>query len=653
MILVVFLACPSVMTAKGLKCDSTGKSHPVYPEDSLTSVYKRAAQYILSQTGRPNKGYCLVFGAGEGRLAYELAVHSDFKIIGVETDSSKVNSGRTILSRANLYGNRITLQEGSLSKLDCRDYAASLVVSDSIIAEGACSGSAAEMFRMVRPDGGIALIGQPSGCPKPLDSKELRRWLDAGGLTYKITNDSNGIWARIDRGPLPGAGEWTHTWADLGNTACSGDTRITDSWKVLWFGELGPRVITDRHWRPNAPLYKAGKLITPGDNRIICSDAYNGARLWELRVPNSSRVAILRDSGWVAVDNNHVYIAAEDDCLKVNLDTGQVEATYHPPSRNRDWGYLGVENKSNLLFGSEQNVGASRLATSYYELGKAGNQISRGDGQPIVTSRALFCRDKNTGSLLWRYNNSNGLGGNEFVIANPTICVSEDAVYFFESYDSNAVADADSRIKLDVFTNGSNEYLVKLDKNTGRILWRRQHNVPFYNIMYLSYAKGIILASGSTTAENFWYHYRAYKAGDGSLAWEKNWDSSWPGGDKTHGGQDRHPMIIGDNVYLRFGSYNLRTGESIGFTFNTARKCADCSASATHIFGRQGNYGFSGAAGIYNLKDDGSGSPLCSAARPGCYISIIPAGGVIMLPAYSAGCTCAFTLLTSIAWLPQ
>ena len=249
MISVVFLACPSVMTAKGQSGDSTGRSNPVYPKDSLTALYKRAAQYILSQTGRHNKGYCLVFGAGQGRLAYELAVHSDFKIIGVETDSSKVNSGRTILSKANLYGNRITLQEGLLTKLDYRDYAALLVVSDSIISEGACSGSAAEMFRMVRPDGGIALIGQPPGCPNALDPKELRSWLDAGGLTYKITNDSNGIWARIDRGPLPGAGEWTHTWADLGNTACSGDTRITDDFKVLWFGEPGPRVMTDRHWK--------------------------------------------------------------------------------------------------------------------------------------------------------------------------------------------------------------------------------------------------------------------------------------------------------------------------------------------------------------------------------------------------------------------
>jgi len=319
----------------------------------------------------------------------------------------------------------------------------------------------------------------------------------------------------------------------------------------------------------------------------------------------------------MAVDDDYVYIAVEDDCLKVDLETGSVIDTYHPPDSNRDWGYVGIDG--NLLFGSEQIVGASRITTEYHGGGKAGNQISRGDGQPIITSKGLFCRDRNTGALLWTYDDSNSLGNNEFVIANPTICVAEDAVYFFESYDSTAVADADGRVYLNDFNNGNSEYLVKLNKNTGSLYWREQHNLPFYNCMYLSYSNNIILASGSTTKTNFWYHYRAYNASNGSLAWPPlDWNSGTGSGDWNHGMQDKHPMIVGDTIYHKYGTYNLQTGASVSFSFTLSSKCADCSASATHIFGRQGDYGFRGGAGIYSLSSGGAGSPLSSAARPGC-----------------------------------
>ncbi|MBN2376271.1 MAG: PQQ-binding-like beta-propeller repeat protein [Sedimentisphaerales bacterium] len=616
-----------------------------YPVDSLTTCYQQAAQYILSQVDF-TQGYCFVFGCGEGRLAYEIGIRSNLNILGVDDNDSKVDSGRALLHGQDIYGDRITLQKGSLDTLKYRDYIAVLVVSDSIIEDGVCSGSAAEMFRMVRPDGGVALIGQPAGCPNVLSRTNLETWLDAGGLTYTITEDSNGIWARINRGPLPGAGEWTHTWANISNTACSGDTRTTDSAEVLWFGEPGPRLINDRHWRPAGPLYKAGRMIVIGDNHLYCSDAYNGAKLWDLAIPDSTRIAILRDAGWVVVDSNYIFAAAADGCHKIDFDTGQVLDTYQPPTTGKDWGYVGIDG--DLLIGSSQMEGASRLAIDYYSGGTAGNQIARLDNQPTVVSEGLFCRNRETGALLWTYDSSDGLGGNPFVIANPTICAGGDYIYFFESYEAAAVSDSDARVTPATFCNGSNEYLVKLNKNTGTLVWREQHDLPFANIIYLSYANEIALASGCTTGvSTFRYHYRAFDTTDGSLAWQKDWDSTHNSGDKEHGGQDKHPMIIGDDVYLKFGCYNLQTGNTLNRTF-VSSNCADFAASANHLFSRN-----SSRATLYNINAGGSGAALCSAMRPGCYISIMPAGGIIMLPAHSAGCTCGHTLQTTIAWLPE
>lgn len=159
-----------------------------------------------------------------------------------------MQSFRKTLHDEDRYGAGITIHQASLDKLPYRDFAAALVVSGNIIESGTCSGSAAELFRMVRPDGGMAIIGQPPGCKNVLEESELRAWLDEGNIGYTISNAAEkGLWAKVVHGPLPGAGEWTHMWADLGNTACSKDTRTRDEFSLLWFGEPGPRVMVDRH----------------------------------------------------------------------------------------------------------------------------------------------------------------------------------------------------------------------------------------------------------------------------------------------------------------------------------------------------------------------------------------------------------------------
>ena len=104
------------------------------------------------------------------------------------------------------------------------------------------------------------------------------------------------------------------------------------------------------------------------------------------------------------------YAAAEDDCHKIDFDTGQVLDTYHPPTANKDWGYVGIDG--DLLIGSSQMEGASRLAVDYYNGGAAGYQIAHYNNQPTVVSEGIFCRNRTTGALLWTYDSSDGLGGN-------------------------------------------------------------------------------------------------------------------------------------------------------------------------------------------------------------------------------------------------
>lgn len=611
-----------------------------WPDGEMTPLYQQAASHILDQIDGPKAGYCLVFGAGQGRLAHEIASRTDYAVLGATEQLAEVRAGRTILHKADLYGDQITLHHESLSTLSYRDYAAVLVVCDSMISEGTCPGSAAEMFRMVRPDGGQAILGQPPGCPNKLRRDDLEQWLDAAELTYTITETpAEGLWATFTRGPLPGAGQWTHVRADVANTACSKDSRTSDQWNVLWFGQPGPQIMVDRHWRGHSPLYKNGRLIIPSKDHLVCSDAYNGARLWDLSIPGASRIAMMRDAGWLALAGDHLYAVVENRCLKIVAREGKVVDTFETPGDNVDWGYLGADG--NRLFGSTQIPKASYLAATTAR-GAVGNQLGRGDDRRIITSKSLFCRDRHTGQLLWTYTPEAA------VIANVTICVGGGGVYFLESVQPTACAEASGRVLLKDFTEGASESLVKLDASTGHPLWRKQHQVPAQHVLHLCYANDIVLASScDTTSGDFHYHLLACHSSDGAIAWQRDLPTGFGTGDKDHGKQDKHPMIIGNAVYLKQGSFDLATGEPLGFSFKTSN-CAECSASANHVFGRM-----NGTAATWSLVGDGSSRPLSPDMRPGCYTTIIPAGGIIMMPPYSAGCTCPHSIQTTIVWQPK
>lgn len=614
---------------------SAARAANPYPADAMTPHYKSAASYIMSQVDF-TRGYCVVYGAGRGRLAYELAQKSNLRFIGAEVSSSEVEAGREALTTSGHYGARIMLHKNpSLSQLKYSDYAGVLVVSDSIIEDGRCVGSASEMFRMARPAGGVMIIGQPHGCPNVLSATELSAWLNSGGLggLYKITDDANGVWAKITRAKLTGAGEWTHMWADIGNTACSQDERITDTKRVLWFGRPGPRVLVDRHLMPVAPMLKGGRMIVPGDNRLICVDAYNGCHYWQTLLPDSSRIALVHDTGWACLDAEFAYAASGKSCTKLDIATGEVVDIFPTPT-SMDWGYIAVDGDD--LLGSEQIINASQIGPRNTPV------LAYRSFRPVVTSKKLFCLNRKTGKLKWTYNNST-------VIPNPAICADSTAMYFLESNDATASADTDGNVKINQICSSGSTSLVKILRSDGSVAWRKPYDWPFEHVIYLSVSKGVVLISGSYDGStHFQYDFFAYDASNGEMLWTKTNNSKIKiNPNAEHGEQTKHPMIIGSTVYHKHGSYDLKTGNPAGFAFKTSN-CADNSSSTTHIFSRN-----RGCASIYPLSSNGESSVLDADVRPGCYISIIPAGGMILLPAFSSGCTCDYTLQTSFCWQPQ
>jgi len=605
-----------------------------YPNDYLTKLYAEAAELIAERTG-VTKGYCLVLDCGWGRLAYELARRTDLKIVGVEKDSSRVTAARNAIDKAGLYG-RIAVHHKDSATLPYTKYFANLIISDQSIRTGKLPSSADKVLRMLRPYGGIIALVRPGN---KFNRKELKKWERPFLEDWKLHNTGKIVLAWTKRKELEGAGEWTHIYAEPGNSACSGDKLVKGDMAVQWFGRPGPRYMIDRHHRNVPPLVKDGRLFAPGDNVVFAVDAYNGTIEWKIEVPNSRRLGAFLDCGSMAVDDRVLYVAAEDKCYGFDVQTGRRRITYKMPqlirSEPREWGY--VAYSGNILFGSGRRQGASYTETSY----EADTALWHRN-MKVVVSDYLFAMQKARRRELWKYK-----GG---LILNTTITIGGGRIYFLETNSPKALADKLGRMPVKTLFDGGNQNLVALDARTGQVVFKEKIDVGnFEEPVYINYAKDTLLLSGSRlVGGSIHYYYDAFDARSGKLLWEADHKTDLAT-DGDHGEYNRHPTIIDQTVYAWPYTYNLKTGKKIeGWNFDRhGHGCGGISASAQCLFWRGGN------PWMYDLGPNGGPRQLNKVTRPGCWINIIPAGGLVLIPESSSGCTCGFPLQTSMAFVPK
>ncbi len=605
-----------------------------YPQDSLSQLYAQAAELIIEKTGI-TKGYCLVLGCGRGRLACELARRSDLQIIGVEADAGEAAAARQAIDKAGFYG-RVVVRHGSPRELPYTDYVANLVVSDETLRTGKLPASADGLFRVLRPYGGVVAFVVSSD---RLNQQELKTWGQPSLVDWTLHKTGDLTLTYAERPALDGAGQWTHTYAEPGNSACSEDKLVKGQMALQWFGKPGPRDMIDRHHRNVPPLFKDGRLFVPGDCVVYAVDAYNGTVEWKTEVPNSRRLGVFLDSSNLTVDERLLYVAAEDKCYGFDVRTGRRSVTYDMPqlieSEPRQWGYLAYVG--NTLFGSGRRKGASYTETSY-----EADDILWNQDMQLVTSDYLFALDKGNAGLLWKYR-----GG---LILNTTISIGGGRIYFVETHSPKALSDKLGRMPVRTLFAGGEQYLVALDAGTGGVVFKEKIDVTNWEEpVYLNYAEDVLLFSGSRLAAGVvHYYYRAFDARSGRVLWDADHGTNL-NIDGEHGEYNRHPTIIDQTVYAWPYAYNLKTGGKIdGWEFDRrGHGCGGVSASAQCLFWRGAN------PWMYDLGPNGGPQRLSKVNRPGCWINIIPAGGLVLIPESSSGCTCGFPLQTSMAFVPK
>jgi len=194
-----------------------------------------------------------------------------------------------------------------------------------------------------------------------------------------------------------------------------------------------------------------------------------------------------------------------------------------------------------------------------------------------------------------------------------------------------------------------------LDAKTGEQLWRRSVDLTGCcgDAMGAAYSSGLLLFfgnHGNHDAWRFsqgglkWRRITALSAENGRMAWSRALNYR------------TRPVVVADKIILEPQACDLRTGEIIMRNHPVTGKkvpweflrpghtCGTTAASTKGLFYR------SACTAFYDMEQD-NGVTIFGAYRPGCAISVIPAGGVLLSQEAAAGCTCSYPVRCSLAMI--
>lgn len=551
------------------------------------------------------KGFALLIEPSFDQLR-AAANYEGFRVVAVCQDRDRRDAMRAALHDLDLYGTRIAIHLAELPSLPYQSETFNLIVDEQ------------------------ALVPE----------KELNR-VAAPGRSVSFRGTASDAMTR--RPSLPGAGRWTHQFADLSNSSNGQDRYTHSDLELQWFGGPGPRRMVDRHLRSSPPLAAGGRLFILGENRVIGVDSYNGTELWDTPVPESHRYSMPYDAGYFACRNDAVFIAVDAELWQLDAVTGKVVRKRSLPARIRrgmHWGFVGIDG--NTVYGT-----AFLPTASHTEATRRHIDLSYNTYQPTSTSKAIFRHDMDCERTRWVYQ----VGS----ILNTTICIHEGQITFVETRGPKSRADKVGRMKLpDLMAD--DPWLVALDAETGKVLWERPFEFSATNILYQVASDDQLIFSSSVIASNrdVQYNVMSVSAQDGKEQWRAEHFKNKPGA-LGHGEQVHHPVILHDKLIAEPYMYNLKTGEKIvppgekegWYVRRPGHSCGTMSGSVSYIFFRANN------PTVLDLTRDASPRfRTLAPTRAGCWINILPADGLVLIPEASASCVCHYSLQTSMAFRP-
>jgi outer membrane protein assembly factor BamB len=624
-----------VSTDKGLlyTFSAATTAAPVQNEPVSAPVVASAKQdlgnWLATQAKLGDRpGFAMVLGLNDGQLLSALAKATKLTIYGIDPDAGKVARLRQTLGKAGLYGDRVCLNAGEPGDTHFPDYFADLVTSETALDQGLAGLSLDEAWRVTRPCGGVLLLGSTD----PARAAGVRQ---AAQDERAELLPENGLWLKGVRGVLPGAGDWTHQYADAGNTACGYDTRVKCPLRLLWYGQPGPLGMISRHQRAAAPLAAQGVLFVQCEDWVEAYDAYNGVQLWRRSFPKVVRRVVSHDCSNLAADTDSFYVAYHNVCHRLAARTGETLATFTVPKElGGAWGW--VARLDGVLLGSSRSGGRS--------------------------ANAVFAYDIASRKLLWTFKARN--------VLHPTLSAGDGQVFLVDdSVDVEKRREAlQKRLRglepayaEKILKEAPVRTVISLDLTTGKPNWQRPLDLTggvgglYWSSLGTMYRKGALVVFGIYTDGHYWRDFFAgqfesrrvvaLNAKDGSDLWEKQI------------GYRVRPLIIDETFHAEPWAYDLYTGaqkqrrnpitgkEEPWQFARPGHHCGCPVGSVNCLFFRSYHIGY------YDLVQDG-GTVHFSTQRAGCWVNFIPGNGLLSVPEASSGCMCPFANMATVVFEP-
>ena len=549
-----------------------------------------------------------------------------------------------------------------LDAIPYSNYFANLIVCDRLSPDGRLP-DATKVVRHLKPCGGMLCIGCPAGRDPGSDSvKALTSWLESAHLGAEGRIRVEGSWAILARGPLPGAGSWTHQYGEPGNSACGDDQRVRGDLDVLWYGEPGPKEMINRHNSAVAPLAMDGRFFIQGERKILAYDAYNGLFLWEVDDPDANRqgTGLGNNPGNLAGGDGRVFVVAGNRCRELEAATGRELAVHRlPPAATGQtvvWEYVAY------LRGILVGTAVQRRQAFGWAQRRERSLAAGGDVLFAVDTRSGARFGPTRGTRLcpppwpWRRTVC-------FLIDN-SLTDQERRAFLrqdkrrYQQLGGEAAKRAEADLKkIDV------RRAVALDLHTGAQRWSQAVDVTdcselgsAVGRLTLMHHDGVLVLCGANGNGHYWAQFLAGEfkrrrlvaiaAADGHVLWAK--DANYRS----------RPVIVEQRVIAEPWAFDLRTGRQqmrpSAFTgepvpwsmLRPGHHCGTLSACPHMLTFR------SYSAGYYDLDGD-VGTQHFAGQRPGCWINMIPANGLAIMPEASAGCVCLFSVQCTTVFEPH